>query len=57
MEQSSVMASIGDEPVVVGGDGRADSPGHCAKFGSYSIMDLQRNKVLDIQLVQVIISV
>ena len=40
-------------PVVLGGDGRCDSPGHCAKYGSYTLMDLQTCKVLDMKLVQV----
>ncbi|XP_077102145.1 uncharacterized protein LOC143753562 isoform X5 [Siphateles boraxobius] len=40
------------ERVIVGGDMRADSPGHSAKFGSYTLMDLQTNTVVDIQLVQ-----
>ncbi|XP_074544649.1 uncharacterized protein LOC141804189 [Halichoeres trimaculatus] len=40
------------ETVSLAGDMRADSPGHCAKYGSYSLMDLQTNKVVDIQLVQ-----
>ncbi|KAK5921361.1 hypothetical protein CgunFtcFv8_025073 [Champsocephalus gunnari] len=31
---------------------RADSPGHSAKFGSYTMMDLKNNKVVDLQLVQ-----
>ena len=35
------------------GDGRADSPGHSAKYGTYTIMDVRRNKILDVQLVQV----
>ncbi|XP_034551922.1 uncharacterized protein LOC117821613 isoform X2 [Notolabrus celidotus] len=38
--------------VVLGGDMRADSRGHSAKFGSYTMTDLNTNKVLDIQLVQ-----
>ena len=38
-------------PLTIGGDGRADSPGHSAKFGSYGIIDLSINKV--IELVQV----
>ena len=41
------------EPLILGGDGRADSPGHTAKFGSYTMLDLQQEKVIDIQLVQV----
>ena len=37
----------------IGGDGRADSPGHSAKYGSYGIIDLNTYKVLHIELVQV----
>ena len=40
--------------VVLGGDMRADSPGNCAKFGSYTTMDLRSNHVIDIQLIQVL---
>ena len=40
-------------PVVIGADGRADSPGHSAKFGSYGIIDMNTNKVIHIELVQV----
>lgn len=36
----------------IGSDGRADSPGHSAKYGSYSVLELRLNKVIDIQLVQ-----
>ena len=53
--QSSLLQGIKDcgQPVVIGGDGRADSPGHCAKFGTYTMVDLQRNKILHTELVQV----
>ncbi|XP_039537948.1 uncharacterized protein LOC120486154 [Pimephales promelas] len=40
------------EKVIVGGDMRADSPGHSAKYGSYTMMDLETNTVVDVQLVQ-----
>jgi len=40
-------------PLTVGGDGRADSPRHSAKYGSYRIIDLDSNKVIHIELVQV----
>ena len=43
-----------DHAVKLGGDARCCSPGHTAKFGSYSVMDLSTSKVLDIQLVQVL---
>lgn len=38
--------------VKIGGDARCCTPGHTPKYGSYSIMDLERNKVIDTQLVQ-----
>ena len=38
---------------MLGGIGRADSPGHSAKFGSYTVMELKKKAVMDIQLVQV----
>ena len=40
-------------PVAIGGDGRADSPGHSAKYGSYGIIDMRTNKVIHLELVQV----
>jgi hypothetical protein len=33
------------------GDGRNDSLGHCAKFCTYSVMDLETNKILDMVVV------
>lgn len=53
-EQKCVIALIQAEQrtVVLGGDGRADSPGHCAKYGSYSMLELESNTVVDVQLVQ-----
>ena len=38
--------------LVLGGDGRADSPGHCAKYLSYTVMEL-RHKIIDLELIQV----
>ena len=39
--------------MTIGGDGRADSPGHTAKYGMYTAIELEVNKIIDIQLVQV----
>ena len=39
--------------LILGGDGRSDSPGHSAKYGSYSMLELSINKIIDIKLVQV----
>ena len=37
----------------LGGDARCDSPGHMAKYSSYSLMDLVKNKILVTELIQV----
>ncbi|XP_034539013.1 uncharacterized protein LOC117812396 isoform X2 [Notolabrus celidotus] len=50
--QDVTLQRLSEETIVLGGDMRADPPGHSAKFGSYTMMDLNTNKVLDIQLVQ-----
>ncbi len=52
-QQSLIHRDIGGRAVTVGGDARCDSPGHSAKFGSYTLMDLDTTKVIDVQLVQV----
>ncbi|CAC5398257.1 unnamed protein product [Mytilus coruscus] len=53
-QQADLLTSLQgpDKQVVLGGDGRCDSPGYSAKYGSYTLMDLNTNKILDIQLVQ-----
>ena len=38
---------------VLAGDGRCDSPGYSAKFGSFTLLEQQINRVVDFQLVQV----
>ena len=50
------MLQSDNSTLVLGGDGRADSPGHSAKYGKYTLMELSHNIILDIQLVQVIIT-
>ena len=53
--QSTLLNDIKAEgrELTLGGDGRRDSPGHSAKYGNYTVMDLEENKILDSQLVQV----
>ncbi|XP_065882366.1 uncharacterized protein [Dysidea avara] len=36
----------------IGDDGRADSPGHSAKYGSYSLIDFDSNKIIHMELVK-----
>ena len=47
------LSSACELPLIIGGDGRTDSPGHSAKYGSYGVIDLRTNEVLHIELVQV----
>ena len=42
-----------DTPLILGGDGRCDSPGFSAKYGLYTCMELKHNAILNIELVQV----
>ena len=35
--------------LVIEGDGRAHSPGHLTKYGSYTALDLEKSNVLDAQ--------
>ena len=51
-ERECVLSKIHGS-VSVGGDARCCSPGHTAKYGSYTLMDLSTNKILDMQLIQV----
>ena len=54
-EQSKAIAEIKSRevPVRLASDGRCDSPGFSAKYCLYSHIDLQTNKILSLQLVQV----
>ena len=40
-------------PLDLCGDGRSDSPGHSAKYGTYSLIEEQSGKILDFSLVHV----
>ena len=39
--------------IIIAGDGRVDSPGHSAKYASYSIIDINKNNMVDVKLVPV----
>ena len=46
------MATSG-KALTLGGDGRADTPGHSAKYGSFGLLDLDLMLVVHIELVRV----
>lgn len=47
-----IMETVRAGPATLGGDMQLDSPGHSAKYGTYTVMNLKSNRVIDIQLVQ-----
>lgn len=53
-KQKNVINDIkGEMPVDLCGDGRSDSPGHTAKYGSYSLMHERSGRIVDFSLVHV----
>ena len=44
---------VKQQGLFLGGDRRSNSPGHSPKYGSYSVLELNINKIVDIKLVQV----
>ncbi|XP_061652519.1 uncharacterized protein LOC133488553 [Phyllopteryx taeniolatus] len=52
-QQSSLLEVVQGKQLTVGGDARCCSPGHTAKYGSYTVMNLKDSQILDTQLVQV----
>ena len=50
---TSLINQLRGTELVLGGDGRSDSMGHCAKYGTYSLLELNANKIVCINTVQV----
>lgn len=51
-QRDSQFFELKEEGLVVGGDARFDSMGHSAKYGSYTTMNLETSKILNVQLIQ-----
>ncbi|CAN8004466.1 unnamed protein product [Ixodes hexagonus] len=51
-EQNIMVQPSQGQKLCLAGDGRADSPGHSADFGTYTLMDVSRNRVFHIELVK-----
>jgi len=54
-EQQTILTSLEGTTVDIGGDARCDSPGHNAKYGVYHMVELNINKVISLELVQVFV--
>ena len=52
-QQKEVLQSLRGQHLVLAGDGRCDSPGHNAKYGTYSLIEVTTEKIIDFSLVQV----
>ncbi|XP_077990951.1 uncharacterized protein LOC144445284 [Glandiceps talaboti] len=52
-EHNVLIDALRFQHVFVSGDGRSDSPGHCAKYLSYSFMEEETDLILHFELVQV----
>ena len=56
-ENANVINEFGEQcengGAKLAGDGRCDSPGHCAKYGLYSFMDQDTGKILSFRITQV----
>ena len=52
-ERTILISGIKKKPACsLSGDRRCDSPGHCAKYMTYSILDQASNKVIDMEICQ-----
>ena len=54
-EQAAILETMGDSDAFLATDMRADSMGHSAKFGCYSVCEVNQGKVLHIELIQVML--
>ena len=52
-EQNTVFNDLKGKDLWLSGDGRCDSPGHNAKYGTYTMIDQITDKIVDFQVVQV----
>ena len=53
VQERGILQSFRGQPLVLASDGRCDSPGHNAKYGTYSVMEVTTEKIVDFSLVQV----
>jgi hypothetical protein len=53
LKQQKLLTRIKDKSIIIASDMRVDSPGHSGLLGSGSTLDVERNVVLDTQVVKV----
>lgn len=52
-KMDEVKAFVGEQAMDLNGDGRFDSPGHLAMYGTYSMMDSETKLIVACQVVKV----
>ena len=52
-EQRAVFSDLKDKELWLSFDGRCDSPGHSAKYGTYTMLDQKSDKIVDFHTIQV----
>lgn len=52
-EQTTLLTAMRGSKLHLAGDGRADSPGYSAKYGTYTLLETNINKILHFEVIQV----
>ena len=52
MQKKLWQESAGND-IILSGDGRNDSSGHCAQYCTYSLADMERKSILQLNVVDV----
>lgn len=52
-EQNSVLFGLNGKDLSLSGDGCCDSPGHNAKYGTYTMIGQQTDEIVDFHVIQV----
>lgn len=53
LERRVILDNFNVESLVVSGDGRCDSPGFCAKYCTYTLMELDTRQIVDFKVIHV----
>ncbi|KAG0440402.1 hypothetical protein HPB47_016300 [Ixodes persulcatus] len=51
-EQQNLVQSLGGRSLRLAGDGRSDSPGYSALYGTYSLLETSLNRIIHLELVK-----
>jgi len=49
--QERIIQGLHDKRVILSGDGHCDSPGKCAKYCTYSLMDISNNAIVYVETI------